>query len=80
MTVIPNGIDTQIYHPDKISGKRLRLEWGISDNELVIGHVGRIDPMKDHPNLFNAGAIINQSLHNVRLVCVGDALSLIVRR
>jgi len=76
MSVISNGTDTQIYHPDKISGIRLRTEWGISDNDLVIGHVGRIDPMKDHATFFRAGVIINQRFPKVRFVCVGDGPTL----
>jgi glycosyltransferase involved in cell wall biosynthesis len=72
ISVIFNGIDTRIYYPNKEAGLRLRAEYGIAKNELVIGHVGRIDPMKDHPAFFQAGIIINQYFTNVRFVCVGD--------
>jgi glycosyltransferase involved in cell wall biosynthesis len=72
ISVIHNGIDTHAFQPDKSAGSRIRTQWGISEAEIVIGLVGRIDPMKDHPVFFRAGVIINQSFSNVRFVCVGD--------
>jgi glycosyltransferase involved in cell wall biosynthesis len=72
MSVIHNGIDTKTYTSDKQSGSKLRAEWGISESKLVVGLVGRLDPMKDYPNFLNAGLIINQRFTNVCFVCVGD--------
>lgn len=72
MVVIPNGIDTEIFKPDAGSGTRIRAEWGIKEDEKVIGLVARLDPMKDHPTFLEAAAILVKERKDVRFVCVGD--------
>lgn len=72
MAVIPNGIDTVHFRPDKVAGVPVRKAWGIGDDERLIGLVGRIDPMKGHPTFLDAAALIKQQLPNVRFVCVGN--------
>lgn len=73
--VIPNGIDTDIFYPNKSVGENCRLEWGIKEDYKVVGLVGRIDPMKDYPTFFKAAQIINQQRNDVSFVCVGDGLA-----
>jgi len=72
MTVIPNGIDLDIFKPDPEARDRVRDEWGITKNELLIGLVARLDPMKDHPTFLHAAALLANQKTNVRFVCVGD--------
>jgi len=72
MTVIPNGIDTERFKTDAVARKRLRAEWGIAENEILIGLVARLDPMKDHPTFLRAAATLAQERLDVRFVCVGD--------
>ena len=70
--VIPNGIDTQVMHPDPAAGSRQRRAWGIPDNAFVVGCVARFDPMKDHPTLLAAAARFAREQPDTRFVCVGD--------
>lgn len=72
MTVIPNGIDTERFKPDEAARKRVRAEWGVAENEILIGLVARLDPMKDHPTFLRAAAMLIQERPDVRFVCVGD--------
>ena len=72
MIVIPNGIDTERFQSDKNAGLGLRREWGILDEEIVIGMVGRFDPMKDHPTFLRAASLLAKKRPNVRFVCVGE--------
>lgn len=72
MVVIPNGIDTQIFKPDAGARIRIRAEWGIKEDEKLIGLVARLDPMKDHPVFLRAAAILTKERQDVRLVCIGD--------
>jgi len=72
MTVIPNGIDTDRFRPDKPARARIRLEWGISGQEWLIGLVGRLDPMKDHQTFLQAAALLASQMKDVRFVCIGD--------
>jgi glycosyltransferase involved in cell wall biosynthesis len=72
MAVIPNGIDTDKFCPDPYARSRVRKEWGVADSEKLIGLVGRLDPMKDHPTFLRAAALLVQERNDVRFVCVGD--------
>lgn len=71
MVVISNGIDTERFQPDQEAGLKVRQEWGISDNQILIGLVGRMYPQKDHPNFLKAAAILCQDFSNLYFVCVG---------
>jgi len=71
MIVIPNGIDTERFHPDKSSGDLLRKKWGIAKNERLIGAVGRIDPMKGIPTFLEAAVHIRQIDSSLHFVWVG---------
>ncbi len=44
--VIPNGIDLNRCFPVK-SRKEMRKSWGSTDEEIVIGFIGRMDPAKN---------------------------------
>lgn len=70
--VIHNGIDIEKYHPDKESGKLLRKEWGVNEQQYLIGLVGRLDPMKDHPTFLKAAQLLYLQRDDVRFVCIGD--------
>lgn len=72
MVVIPNGIDTERFKPDRASGQLIRSHWNISDDTILIGLVGRLDPMKDHPTFLKAAAILCQERLNVHFVCIGN--------
>ncbi len=72
MTVIPNGIDLNVYQPDLEARQRVRDEWEIDKSEMLIGLVARLDPMKDHPTFLHAAAMLAQEKGNVRFVCVGE--------
>lgn len=72
MTVIANGIDVGRFKPDAEGRRDLRAEWGIGLDERLVGLVGRLDPMKDHPNFLRAAAQVAAERPDVRFVCVGD--------
>lgn len=72
IVVIPNGIDTQRFRPDPEARRHVRSEWGIQDHQQVIGIVGRLDPMKDHPTFLQAASLLSQERKHLRFVCVGD--------
>jgi glycosyltransferase involved in cell wall biosynthesis len=71
MVVIPNGIDTDYFKPDKTGRARKRAEWAINETEKVIGLVARLDPMKDHATFLRAATILAQERDDVCFVCVG---------
>ena len=69
--VIPNGIDVERFRPDPAAGASLREEFGIAPDEVVVGIVARLDPMKGHATLLDAFATVQRTRANVRLLCVG---------
>lgn len=73
--VIPNGVDVRSFCIDPGARATARREWKVAEDELLIGTVGRLDPMKDHPNFIRAAAIFTEQYGNVRFVCVGDGES-----
>jgi len=75
MIVIHNGIDTDRFKLDEEAGKRVRSAWGVEEREILIGHVGRLDPMKDHPTFLKAAILLAEKRKDVRFVCVGEGPS-----
>jgi glycosyltransferase involved in cell wall biosynthesis len=71
MVVISNGIDTERFQPDLEAGGKVRAEWGVSENMILIGLVGRLDPMKDHHTFLQTAALLSKERQDVRFVCVG---------
>jgi glycosyltransferase involved in cell wall biosynthesis len=46
--IIYNGIDTDEFRPDPAARLGVRQEFGFPPNTVVVAHVARVDPMKDH--------------------------------
>ncbi|WP_284337814.1 glycosyltransferase family 4 protein [Comamonas sp. NoAH] len=74
MKVIPNGYDLQKFAPAPVEAKHLRQQWGIAENMLLLGMVGRFDPQKDHDNLFKALALLKKQGLEFRCVLVGRGM------
>jgi glycosyltransferase involved in cell wall biosynthesis len=52
--VLANGIDTDEFKPDPGARAAVRRELGIADDAIVLAHVARIDPAKDHESFLRA--------------------------
>lgn len=74
MVVIPNGINTEYFRFDPEGRQQARSEWGVGEDEILVGLVARFDPMKDHLGFLAAAGRIARERHDVRFVCVGDGL------
>ncbi|MHC5759651.1 glycosyltransferase [Nostoc sp.] len=72
MTVIPNGIDIELFKPDQGARIKVRNLWGISEDTILLGLVGRLDIRKDHPTFLRAAALLSEERRDVRFVCVGS--------
>jgi sugar transferase (PEP-CTERM/EpsH1 system associated) len=69
--VIPNGVDTQLFSPDVSRRKRARERFGYSPEDLVLGSVGRMVPIKGHDTMLRAGEVLLERNKKVRLLLVG---------
>jgi glycosyltransferase involved in cell wall biosynthesis len=71
ITVIHNGVDTNIFRPD-LDGTKVRRELDIPQDHLVIGNVGRLTPWKGQHYLIEAFARIARDHPRVTLLVVGS--------
>ena len=77
---IPNGVDTQKFHPlgtsiptDAAEARRqLRHQLGLSAESLLVGTVGRLDPVKDFPTLMRGFQQSKDNYPDAKLVIIGD--------
>jgi glycosyltransferase involved in cell wall biosynthesis len=76
VVVIPNGIDVDRFARTDAGRRAVRAEWGLAEDEIVIGLVARIDPMKDHRSFLEAAARLSMDHDTVRFACVGEGPAL----
>ena len=71
--VVPNAIDTDKYlNTSKDEITQLKKELKIDDNKLIIGQIGRFDPMKNHEFTLNWFSQFLQIKPDSVLAVVGD--------
>ena len=71
MTIIPNGYDFSAFDRHMNSRARARMELGFGDNEIVIGAVGRFDPLKDFHNFVTAASGLVAKRDNIKFLMIG---------
>ncbi|RYD57367.1 MAG: glycosyltransferase family 1 protein [Sphingobacteriales bacterium] len=72
--IIPLGLDLDLIQTDQEEKRiRFRQQYFIEDDEIAIGIVGRIVPIKNHTLFVNAAAkVYAQTGKKVRFIIVGD--------
>ena len=70
--VISNGIDTTKFHKDDQTRKIFREKYSLQENDIVIGTVARIDPMKGYLILANVALLLFQKYNNVYFFAIGS--------
>lgn len=68
--IIPNGINTDIYSFDEKIRKKVRTELEF-DGRIVVGHVGNIVPVKNHPFMLKIMSELVKINAEYLLACVG---------
>jgi glycosyltransferase involved in cell wall biosynthesis len=71
IAVVPNGIDISRFRPDAALRKAQRVRWGLTDDELAVGMLARLDPMKGYPDFLQAAAQVARGRSDVKFVCIG---------
>jgi len=72
MEVVANGFDVERFRPDPAGGAAQRLAWGVAADVPLIGVVGRLHPVKDHPTFLRAAARLALEWPRAMFVCVGE--------
>ncbi len=67
-TVVGNGVDLARFRFDPSGRARVRAEWGVGDDEVLVGGVGRRVAEKGIVELAEAAALLHD---RARYVCVG---------
>ncbi|MGZ5790510.1 MAG: glycosyltransferase family 4 protein [Burkholderiaceae bacterium] len=75
MLVIPNGVDLDKLVVSPEGRESIRRQYGLTDEQIVIGTLGRFNPAKDYENFVSAAGIIARQYPFVRFLMVGRGLS-----
>lgn len=69
--ILHNAIDVDCFQYSENSRKRIRNEFGISDDCYVVGHIGRISKQKNHDFIIDIFSDIVSKHPNSKLMLVG---------
>ena len=69
--VVPNGIDTTRFGRDMYKREEFRKKYGLSEKDVAIGIVARIDYMKGYTVLAESAKRVLASYENVKFFAVG---------
>jgi len=72
LTVIENGVDVRRFDGMQAAGNKVREEFGINQEAIVFGIIGRLKPQKDHVTFLKAAAQILREVPAARFLIVGD--------
>jgi sugar transferase (PEP-CTERM/EpsH1 system associated) len=71
MRVLYNGVDTERFAPRPEAGREARRVLGLPPGAFVVGHVGRMVPIKDHGTLLRAAEQLVRKDVDARVLLVG---------
>lgn len=75
ITVVPNGINTILFHPDNSTRQYLRRLIGLRLDSIIIGMVARYDPMKGHSTFLQAAHLLHHNQYPAQFVLIGEGMS-----
>lgn len=67
-----NGINIEKFDPVNVDKTEVRKEFGIADNEVLIGMLARLSPGKGHEEFLYASKKLTEIYDNLRFLIVGD--------
>ena len=70
--MIPNGVDTERFHPDEAMRGWLRAELGIDSASPIVGIVAALREEKNHGQFIEAARMVLRHSPDVNFVIVGD--------
>jgi glycosyltransferase involved in cell wall biosynthesis len=69
--VIANGFCGDHFRPSEHRRQSLRAEWGVTENNVLIGMIARVAAMKDHDIFLDAAISISAEMPNIKFLLVG---------
>jgi len=74
--IIPNGFDIKLFSPSEENRRSVRLELNIPEKAILIGLIGRFDPLKDHRCFLKAGEKLLRNKREVYFLLAGREVDL----
>lgn len=72
MEVLPNAIDVEKFRYDPVKRIKYRKEFGLAEDTIVVGCVGRMSSEKNHRFLIELMPALIKKVPNIRLILIGD--------
>jgi glycosyltransferase involved in cell wall biosynthesis len=70
-TIIPNGIDCNLFMPSAIAHLSVKAELGLPEYSILIGLIARFDPLKDHSTFIEAASLIAKKVSDIHFLLIG---------
>ena len=70
--ILKNALDLSIYKYNPEKRNNIRQHYGLSEDQLVVGHVGRFDKQKNHAYLIDVFKSLLQDIPNSVLMLLGN--------
>jgi glycosyltransferase involved in cell wall biosynthesis len=69
--VISNGFETARFQPDIDARLRQRMYWSVGEKDLLVGIVGRLDPVKNHGLFIEVASRLKKEYPYARFAVIG---------
>lgn len=73
-TIVGNGFDVELFRRSDAARRALRASLGLDPRTLLVGHVARFHPMKDHRNFLHAAALVRARHPDAHFVLAGEGV------
>ncbi len=73
--VISMGFDIELFKPDEPARYALRRELDLPPDALIVGLVGRFNPVKGHHTFLQAAGLLGQQQEHVYFVLIGPGIT-----
>lgn len=71
--LLHNGVDVIKFNPLNANREKIRKEFCIIENEIVIGMIARFSPGKGHEEFLKSAEILLSKFNNIKFIIVGEA-------
>jgi len=72
IVTIENGVDLDVCDPDRQPRAEARRELGLAADDVAVGVIGQLSPIKGHADFLQAAAKVAEAAPSARFLLVGD--------
>ncbi len=72
LALIPNGINCESFTEDSHAREQVRQKFGVRNNEILLGFLGRFDPIKNFDLLLDSFEMCVKEDSSFKLMLIGD--------